>query len=68
MHKPTEKSLASFQSKCLKYQQHIENLWNTVEDTILSIQDSDKTIKSLRKMDRNFRTTFEPMLKVLRII
>ena len=24
MHKPTEKSLVSFQSKCLKYQQHIE--------------------------------------------
>ena len=47
MHKPTEKSLVSFQGKYLKYQQHIENLWNTVEDTILSIQDSDKTIKSL---------------------
>ena len=63
MHKPTEKSLVSFQSKCLKYQQQIEQLWNTMEDTILSIQDSDKFIKSLRKLDSDIRTTFEPYVK-----
>ena len=63
MHKKLDKSLVSFQSKCLKYQHHIEKLWNTVEDTILSIQDSDKTIKSSRKLDSDIRTTFEPYVK-----
>ena len=47
MHKSTEKSLVSFQSKCLKYQQQIEKLWNTVEDTILSIALSNKWVIAL---------------------
>ena len=30
-----------------------------MEDTILNIQDSDNTIKTLRKLDTDVRTTFE---------
>ena len=34
-----------------------------MEDTILNIQDSDNTIKTLRKLDTDVRTTFESYIQ-----
>ncbi|XP_062585397.1 uncharacterized protein LOC134247072 [Saccostrea cucullata] len=60
LHVPTEKGLAVFEAKCVDYKKRVDKLWNTVEDIILSIQESDKTIKTLRKFDADIRAAFEP--------
>lgn len=51
----TEKGLENFETLCKGNGKLIDRAWNSVEDSILSIQDSEKDVKSLRKLDNDIR-------------
>lgn len=55
----TEKGLENFETLCKENGKLIDRAWSSVEDSILSIQDSEKDVKSLRKLDNDIRVVFE---------
>lgn len=55
----TQKGLENFETLCKENGKLIDRAWNSVEDSILSIQDSEKDVKSLRKLDNDIRVVFE---------